>query len=124
MFLRLGTRDIPLTIVLGALAGLALLSVVTTVAVMAGRRSADTDGSVDEVSIPADQFDWIGVDDLITEDELARGTEPRWIRFRPLREHWTESDVEEHWIDPREIGIDVLENRVNESIHQRLEDVP
>ena len=124
MFLRVGDKDVSLWLVLAVVGGMAVVAFAVTVAVMSGRRSSDNVAGTNEVSVPAGRFDWIGVDDFVIEDELARGTEPRWIPFRPRRERWTETDVEEHWIDPREIGIEVLETRVNESIRQRLEDVP
>ena len=124
MFLKIGTREISLRLIVVAAAGLTLVAVAVTVAVTVARGSADTVGGIVEVPASSDRFNWIGVEDFVVEDELARGTEPSWIAFRPRKERWTESDVEEHWIDPREIGVDVLGARVRESIRQRLEDVP
>lgn len=124
MYLRLGSREIHIRIILALVGALAVVAVLITLAVMVGGRSVDNVSETVEMPVVAERFDWIDADELVVEDELARGTEIRWIPFRPRRERWTESDVEEHWIDPREIGIDVLETQVNDNIRLMLEDVP
>ena len=72
------------------------------------------DGPVPEVS----------ADDLLVENELVRGSEPTWVPFRPPRDRWSDADVDEHWIDPAELGVDVLGQQVEETIRNLLEDVP
>ena len=124
MYLRLGSREIHIRIILALVGALAVVAVLITLAVMVGGRSVDNVSETVEMPVVAERFDWIDADELVVEDELARGTTIRWMPFRPRRERWTESDVEEHWIDPREIGIDVLETQVNDNIRLMLEDVP
>ncbi len=124
MYLSLGGREIPIRIILAVIGALALVAVLITVAVMIGGRPVDSNSETVEVPVVAGRFDWIDAADLVVEDELARGTEIGWIPFRPRRERWTESDGEEHWIDSREIGIDVLETQVNDAIRLMLEAVP
>ncbi|MBU8914403.1 MAG: hypothetical protein KOO61_10300 [Spirochaetales bacterium] len=124
MYLRLGSHEIHIRVVLAVFGALAVVAVLIVVAVMVGGRSVDNGSETVEIPVVPSRFDWIDADDLVVEDELARGTEIRWIPFRPRKERWTESDVEEHWIDPRQIGIDVLETQVNDDIRLMLEDVP
>ncbi len=124
MYLKLGHREIPLHIVLAVVGAVAVVAVLITATVMVAGRSVDSSSETVEIPVVAGRFEWIDAEDLVVEDELVRGTEIRWIPFRPRRERWTESDVEEHWIDPRRIGIDVLEAQVNENIRLILENVP
>lgn len=124
MYLKLGRREIPIHIILAVVGAVAVVAVLVTATVMVAGRSVDSSSETVEIPVVAGRFEWIDADDLVVEDELARGTEIRWIPFRPRRERWTESDVEEHWIDPRRIGIDVLEAQINENIRLILEDVP
>jgi hypothetical protein len=124
VYLKLGDREIGLGLVLGIVGGLSVVAVAITVAVIIGGRSVDSRDEIVESPPVTGRFDWIDVTNLVVEDELARGTDIRWVPFRPRRERWTESDAQEHWIDPRQIGIDVLEAQVNEDIRSMLEDVP
>ena len=124
MYLRFGSRQVPLALILGTVGVFAIVAVAITVAVMLPRRLVDTDNRVPEaMDLPA-RYDWIDVSDLVVEDELVRGTELRWIPFRARRERWSEADAAEHWIDPRDIGVEVLEAEVDESIRRMLEDAP
>jgi hypothetical protein len=123
VYLRLGKREIGLGFVLGIIGGLSVIAVIITAAVIIGGRSVDSRSEIEEIPAVTGRFDWIDPTDLVVEDELARGTEIRWLPFRPRRERWTEADAQEHWIDPRQIGIDVLEAQVNDDIRLMLEDV-
>jgi len=124
VYLSLGSREIDIRIILAVVGVLAVVAILITVAVIVGGRSVDSMSETVESPVTARRFEWIDADDLVVEDELARGTEIRWIPFRPRKERWSESDAEEHWIDPQQIGIDVLEAQVNENIRLMLEDVP
>ena len=124
MYLKLGDREIPIHFVVAVVGALAVVAVLITAAVMVAGRSVDSSSETVEIPVAAGRFEWIDADDLVVEDELARGTEIRWIPFRPRRERWTKLDAEEHWIDPRQIGIDVLEAQVNENIRLMLEEIP
>ena len=115
-------RKMPIRTIAAVFGIFTFLAVLILVSVMLGR---SPDSSSDEVtSSVITRFDWIEADDLVFEDELARGTEIRWIPFRPRRDQWSELDAEEHWIDPRQIGIEVLEGRIHELIRLALEEVP
>ena len=124
MYLELGGRKIGLGVILGTIGGLCVVALAITVAVIVGGRSVDIRSETVENPARPGRFDWIDATDLVVEDELARGTEIRWVPFLPRRERWTESEAQEHWIDPRQIGIDVLEAQVSEDIRLMLEVVP
>lgn len=124
MYLEMGDREVDIRFILAVVGALAVVAALITVAVILGRRPVDSRSETVGPPVTAGRFDWIDADDLVIEDELARGTEIRWIPFRPVREQWAESDGEEHWIDPRRIGIDVLEARINDEIRLMLEDIP
>jgi hypothetical protein len=124
VYLKLGSREIHIRFILALTGALAVVAVLITVAVILGRRPVDSSSEAVDTPVAAGRFDWIDADDLVIENELERGTEIRWIPFRPRREQWTESDGEEHWIDPRQIGIEVLEAQINDTIRLMLEDVP
>jgi len=104
-------------------AGAAVVALIVTVIVMMARRPSDTE--IMDVATPADgPLPVVSPADLIVENELARGTRPQWVPYRPRRDRWSEEDVDEHWIDPAQIGIDVLNTQVEQAIRDLLEDVP
>ena len=105
--------------VLGVL-GLSAVAVLIVLAVMVPRRSADT---VD-VSPPPLRYEWATTDRLVLPDGFARAGELEWVAFRPRREAWSEDQLAEYWLDPATIGIEVLDERVEEYIRSLLREVP
>lgn len=124
MSLRIGRREFSTGLVAGVVGGLGVTAaLISAVVVLATRPHAERQ-RVPEVTAAVDQhLSWVSPDDLLVEDELERGTTPRWVPYRPPRERWIEADRDRYWISPQEIGIDVLEARVNAEIRSMLEDV-
>ena len=120
MHIKIAGRQVDIRIVVGTGAAL----VVGVVLVMAlSRRPADNkrDGPAQSIG---NLYDWVTVDMLHIPNELAIGTTPRWVPYRDRRERWSVENVEEYWLDPQEIGIDILEETVHDEIYQLLEAFP
>ena len=122
MYLKLGKRDISLQAILWITAVLALAAVGITLAVMLPGRNADTSSRTEPADEPAAA--WVTTGHLVVENELERGTSPHWVPFREMKDSWTNEDAALHWLDPRQIGVDVLEEEVTTSIRRMLEEVP
>ena len=125
MHLQLGRHEINLVHVVGVVLLLALVAVGIVVMVMLPGRSADTLDTVARVGSgnPA-EFAWITPERLIVPDESASARQMQWVPHRPRRERWTDADVLEHWLDPAEIGLEVLDERVETYIRRLCEEVP
>ena len=123
-FLRIGNRELSLQLIIVVVAGLAVIAAGIAVIVMIASRPTDTENRADASAAPDGPAQVISADDLLVENELVRGTEPEWVPYRPRRDVWSDSDIDEHWIDPAEIGVDVLGTQVEETIRDLLEDVP
>ncbi|MFP4114212.1 MAG: hypothetical protein ACOC2Y_08170 [Spirochaetota bacterium] len=120
MRLRLGSYEVEPLHLVGAVVVLSLIAVVIVVAVMSPRRSADTQ---DETPPPM-RSEWVTVDRLVIPRDFARADELDWVPYRPRREVWTDEQIAEYWLDPREIGLDVLDAEVEEHIRELLREVP
>ncbi len=123
MYLKLGKRNISLGVMIAAIGGLGAVAVGITLAVMLPGRYVDRESNAPlaDESAPAS---WVGVEDLLLENELERGTTPRWVPHREMKERWSEAEASAYWIDPRAIGVEVLEEEVTTSIRSMLEEVP
>lgn len=120
MRLRIGRFEItPIHVVIATLA-VSLLAVALILAVMLPGRSADT---LDEPP-PPDREGWATVDRIVLPDDFADAGELEWTPYRPRRETWTEEQLDEYWLDPEAIGLDVLDRRVEEQIRGLFEEVP
>jgi hypothetical protein len=69
-------------------------------------------------------YGWVTAETLYVPNELAVGTQPEWQPFRERRERWTDDEVAVYWLDPTDIGIDILESTVHDEIAQMLEAFP
>jgi hypothetical protein len=122
VFLELGQLRLRLGILISVVVVLAAVAVGITAAVMLPRRNVDNN-----IRSEADQvraMEWIDADDLVLRNELEQGTQPAWVPYRERREQWSDADVREHWIDPRAIGLEVLEAQVEQDIQRMLSEVP
>ena len=121
MFIRIGSRQVDLRIALGVAAMAVVAGGLLTLAL--SRRSADNRDEGTPQTI-GDLYAWVTADMLFVPDELAVGNTPRWVPYRERRERWSSDDVDEYWLDPQEIGIDILSTTVHEEITQLLEAFP
>ncbi len=120
MRLRIGRFEItPIHVVVATIA-ISLLAVVVILAVMLPGRTADT---LDEPP-PPDREGWATIDRLVLPDDFADAGELEWTPYRPRREAWTDEQLDEYWLDPEAIGLDVLDRRVEEQMRRLFEEVP
>ena len=120
MRLRIGPLEItPIRVVIATIA-ISLLAVLIIVAVMLPGRSADT---LDEPP-PPDREGWATIDRLVLPDDFADAGELEWTPYRPRRQTWTDEQLDEYWLDPEAIGLDVLDRRVEEQMRSLFEEVP
>ncbi len=119
MKLHLGAHEItPLSVVAATLV-VSAIAVLVVVAVMLPSGNADTiDSGVRGVP------DWVTPERLIVPDEGAELRQLQWVPHRPRREIWSDDDAAEYWLDPAQIGLDVLEEQVEAYIRRLFEEVP
>ncbi len=65
----------------------------------------------------------------LQRDLILPAEDPSWLRrerqpYREKKTQWSTGDVMEFWIDPREIGIDILEQRNRETLERMFREVP
>jgi hypothetical protein len=122
MRVRLGERiiDVELVHVVGLAVLLSLIAVIVVLAVMSPRRSADT---VTETPPPAG-YEWVTAERLVVPRDFAQPDELDWVPYRPRREAWTDEQIAEYWLDPEAIGLDVLDEEVEEHIRSLFREVP
>lgn len=107
----------------GHLAGIAFIlavAIVVVVAVMSRAGSADTEGRAAPVTAPA----WATADRLVLPDQFDSVGELRFVPYRARRETWNDEEIAEYWLDPKDIGLEVLDARVEEYIRHLLDAVP
>lgn len=120
MRLSLGRFEIELTHVLLAVGALSVLAVAIVLAVMLPGRSADTQ----KVEPPPLRYEWVTADRLVLPDDFSGSDELSWVPYRPRRERWTQEQINEYWLDPTDIGLDVLDAKVEKHVQSLLEEVP
>lgn len=106
----------PLHIVLAAL-GISLLLVLVIIAMNPRAESTDTL----DVPLGAELHPWATADRLVVPEDFSL-LELQWVPYRGRRSEWTPEQVAEYWNDPRQIGLEVLERRLEAEIRSLLED--
>ena len=96
------------------------VAAVVVAAVMSCTASADTQSRVAPVAAPA----WATHDRLVLPEHFDSIGELRFVPHRARRETWSDEDISEHWLDPRDIGLEVLDARVEEYIRNLLGAIP
>lgn len=119
MRLRIGRLEITPVHILIATGGLSLLAVLVIVAVMLPGRTTDT------LEEPAPvRFEWATVDRLVLPDDFSGVDELEPVYRRPRREAWTAEQLDEFWLEPEAIGLDVLDETVEREMRLLFEEVP
>jgi hypothetical protein len=99
---------------------ISLIAVVLIVALNSNQEDAD----IQRVGAQAIRNEWADADALLPADDFSGPLGLEWIPFRPRESVWSESRIEEHWLDPAPVGRDVLDNRVEQRIDGIFEEVP
>lgn len=98
---------------------LVLLGVLAGVLVNSARQPADT-----QTEAPPLRYEWATRDRLVLPEDFGGSDELEWVPHRPRREAWTSEQIAEYWLDPDEIGREVLDEQVEEHIRALLQEVP
>lgn len=61
---------------------------------------------------------------LEVPDEIERFLAPELRFYREPREKWTREEVDRFWIDPKELGIEVLTKKNRNKVREILDSVP
>jgi hypothetical protein len=120
MRLRLGEHGIPVVRLVPVVARLALIGVLIALALGRPDASADTL----DAALPPLAYEWVTVDLLVLPDDYASAGEFEWVPHRPRRDGWTDDQIAEYWLDPAAIGLDVLNDRVENEMRNLLMEVP
>ena len=99
---------------------LVLVSVLLGVLVNSARQPADTQSEAP----PPLRYEWATADRLVLPEDFAGSDELEWVPRRPRREVWTDDQIADYWLDPDEIGREVLDDQVEEHIRALLQEVP
>lgn len=66
----------------------------------------------------------ISVYDFVVPDEVERFLSPEPVYFRRPRKMWTQEEIREFWLDPRELGIEVLKKENRARLDRFFDGVP
>lgn len=69
-------------------------------------------------------FEWADADRLAIPDEASEPGTIDWVLSRPRREVWGAEEISEYWLDPAEIGRQLLDEQVEREIRELLREVP
>ena len=119
--MRLFTPTEIRNIAIGVGAATVIAVLITVVATLPPSRSTDRpqmQGGEQRLTVD------VRVSDLIIPEEFLEGDDPEWFFYRERQNRWTDEQVARYWVDPRIIGLEVLERRNDEIIEELFEHVP
>jgi hypothetical protein len=116
------TREIRIFLLL--VAALALLSVVVTIIVGLAASPKEAPRSGPPILGGPMGESTFSVFDLAVPDETARALALEPALFREPRRMWSSEEVEAYWVDPRDLGIEVLSRENRKKIDAIFEAVP
>ena len=109
---------------IGITLGLAAVAVIITVAVMLPRRirtREDREEAAQTREMAAMEID---LTELKIPEEYRALLKSQWYPYRPRMEQWTPETARQFWVDPKEIGADLLAEENAELIRSLLEEAP
>ncbi len=119
--MRFSFSDLKQRRALALVAIIATLVVVVLVSVAVMSSPGTADNGERPVRTPAPE--WASADRLVLPDHGEPDGIP-FVPFRPRRERWSRQEIAEYWLDPQEIGVDVLDQRVENYMRELLREVP
>ena len=113
-------RTVTVRRIVYATLALSALAVAVVLAVMLPGRRADppTGGPADR------RAEWATAERLVLPRVSWSADEDRWEPSTPRRERWSHEEIGRYWVDPAQIGFELLDRRVEERIRRLLEEVP
>ncbi len=107
--------------ILLVVAAATVAAVVTAVVAGTSRKSELTPGLEEEIvagsSIP-------DISEIIVPKEFTLRGGERWYFSREPLSRWNEDQIREFWIDPAEIGIDLMEEETDRAVKDFIEGIP
>jgi hypothetical protein len=104
-----------------SVAAATVLAVGITVSVGLAKRQRNAP-RLDQTRITEVELPYI-IDVVIPEEFTLTGGE-RWYFSREPLKKWSKDQVEMFWIDPAEIGIDLMKEETDRIVRQYVEDLP
>ncbi|MFP4562512.1 MAG: hypothetical protein ACLFRY_04300 [Spirochaetia bacterium] len=104
--------------------GLAAVAVIITVAAMLPGRIQSREER--EAAVRTQEMAAMKIDltELKIPEEYRALLKSRWYPFRPRMEQWNRETASQFWVDPKEIGADLLAEENTELIRDLFEEVP
>ncbi len=117
-----------------AIAGLALVTFVITLSVLAARAGADIRGRAaaalkeQQKTLQAPPLTpqelSLAADDFMLDPTPSAPSEQGYIPWRPRTERWTQEMINQYWVDPRQVAVDIVSAVNDQSMETLFEKVP
>ncbi|MBT3274605.1 MAG: hypothetical protein HN368_15720 [Spirochaetales bacterium] len=108
-------------IILIALGGAAALAVIITLIAGSSGRPRASEMTAEDAFVQNEIPD---ITDIIIPEEFTLTGGERWYFFREPVSRWNEEQIRQFWIDPAEIGVNVLERESNQVIDNFVQNLP
>jgi hypothetical protein len=99
-----------------------VLAILITVVVRLG--SGSRKAPVAENPTTTQTQDSIMVSEFLIPEDYSVDSESDWFFSREPLQRWTRDQIERYWIDPRDIGIELLQETNDTLIEQLMEGIP
>lgn len=98
------------------------VATIVAVTITVVRESPKTRESIPTEISTSKKFDLL-ISDMIIPEDYTEEPSSRWYLSRPPLRKWSEEQIARYWIDPRQIGIEILEKENDRLIEEMFEDV-
>lgn len=68
--------------------------------------------------------DSIMVSEFLIPEDYSVENESEWFFYREPLQRWTKDQLERYWVDPRDIGIELLQETNDKLIEELMESIP
>ena len=110
-----------LKVILLAVSAVTVVALVITVSVGLARRSK---ASRESISLYDRDTELIDSTDMIVPEEFTLIGGERWYFSREPMKKWNDDLINRFWIDPVEIGIELVREDTNRTMQELVEDIP
>ena len=104
-----------------AVGGATVIALVITISVGLANRPDRTTRQVESTEV---DFELPYITEIIIPEEFTLTGGERWYFSREPLNKWTEEQVEVFWIDPAEIGIDLMKEESDNAVQEFVEELP
>ena len=110
-----------LKVMLVAVSALTVVALVITISVGLAKRNKI---SSKNVSLYDGETELIDSTDIIVPEEFTLIGGERWYFSREPMKRWNDDQIHQFWIDPVEIGIELIREDTNKAIRDLVESIP